>query len=77
MRIINIDFTGYIQLDIDEVNIYDSTNDYEKVNVENEPIKDIIEKLNKGVYSMSVFEECYDKVLDGEETFEYSKKEED
>ena len=75
MRIINVDYTGFVQLDIDSINVYDTNNDYNKVDITNTPIKEIIRKLNIGDYSIYVFEECYDKVLDGEDKMEFSEEE--
>lgn len=74
MRVINVDYTGFVQLDVDSINLYDNYNNYEKVDVSDMEIQEIIEGLNSGLYSVNLFEECWSEVLDGEDEFKFSEQ---
>lgn len=74
MRVINVDYTGFVQLDVDSINLYDNYNNYEKVDVSDMEIQEIIEGLNSGLYSVNLFDECWSEVLDGEDEFKFSEQ---
>lgn len=74
MRVINVDYTGFVQLDVDSINLYDNYNNYEKVDVSDMEIQEIIEGLNSGLYSVNLFEECWSEVLDGEDELKFSEQ---
>lgn len=70
---INIDLGGWIQVDKDDMVINDNQSEkFNRVNTKKLTTEELLEGLKSGKYAFDLYK-TYKKVLDGEETYEFSE----
>lgn len=77
MESLIIDYTGWIKVDKEDLEIVDIENDSVLIDVSKYSIEEIKDKLNKGEFMLNSFGKTYLKSIDGEDDWKFDVEIED